>query len=190
METTGPLPNRNPRRDTEEQRLLDGERRLRNRSTGTSTSVKQNGSEAHKPKSGSIESGRRAMGDAIPRWQQSSRREGEEHEEFSDPGEDDGDGDSQEAVRETRKDSKASLDRAVILAGKPKELRKAKETFVKRFLAANTLAAKNSKRGRVMEIAKAAGCGKVFPLTRDIITLVGTALDEAKIQSGTSTSTS
>ena len=180
--------------DTAESQSQEGYRRARdywmarggwrNRSTGASSSVKQNGSEAHKPKSGSIENGRRTMGDAVPRWQQSSRCEVEEHEEFSDPGEDDGDGDSQEAVRERRKESKSSLDRAVMLAGKPKELKKAKETFVKRFLAANTLAAKNSKRGRVMEIAKAAGCGKVFPLTRDIITLVGTALDEAKIQSG------
>ena len=122
------------------------------------------------------------MGDAVTRWKQSSRCEDEKPEEFSDPGEDDGDGDSQEEMRERRNGVKGSLD--IVLAGKPRELRKAKETFVKRFLAANTLAAKNSKRGRVMEIAEAARCGKVFPLTRDIITFVGTALDEAKIQSG------
>ena len=156
----------------------------RNRSSGTTSNTQQTGAEASEPKSWAIENPRRGMGNAITRRKQSTWHAAEKSEELSDPGEDDGDGYSQEEVNREENETRGSLDKAVELAKKPRELKRAKETFVKRFLAANTLAAKNSKRGKVMEIAVAAGCGKVFPLTRDIITLVGTALDEAKIQSG------
>ena len=125
------------------------------------------------------------MGFPLPGGKQDERFEGEISEKCSNSGEDGRDVEAQVEEEEgERGTQKGSLARALELAKKPKDLKKAKETFVKRFLAANTLAAKNSKRNKVLEIAKAAGCGKVFPLCRDIITTVGTALDEAKIQSG------
>lgn len=156
----------------------------RNRSSGTATYTQQVGAETSEPKSRAIENPRGGVGNAITGRKQSTWHATKKSEEHSDFGADDGDGNSQEEVNEEPKEARGSLSKAVELAKKPRELRRAKETFVKRFLAANTLAAKNSKRGKVMEIAEAAGCGKVFPLTRDIITLVGMALDEAKIQSG------
>ena len=117
---------------------------------------------------------------------QNERFESKDTEKCSDSGKDGGDSEPQvdEDEEGERVIQRGSLAKALELAKKPKDLKKAKETFVKRFLAANTLAAKNSKRNKVTEIAKAAGCGKVFPLSRDIIITVGTALDEAKIQSG------
>ena len=156
----------------------------RNRTSKATDGCNQNGTEAHESKSQSCERIGRAVGDVVTRRKQSSGREDEEPEELGDSGEDDGDGNSEEEVRKGRRGDRGALDAAVALAKKPTELRKAKDSFVKRFLAANTLAAKNSRRRRVVEIAEAAGCGKMFPVTRDIITLVGTALDEAKIQSG------
>lgn len=146
--------------------------------------------EACEPKGGTIQTRQvngGALGVPFSRRESGQGRESKVAEKHGDLGEDGGDSEPQVDEEEDGGESeiqKGSLNKALDLAKKPKELKKAKETFMRRFLAANTLAAKNSKRKKILEIAEAAGCGKVFPLSRDIITTVGAALDEAKIQSG------
>ena len=153
-------------------------------------SGEQPGGKACKPKGGAFSTdmakGARGghLGVSFSSRLQDERPESEISEKRSDLGEDDGDSIPQVEEECGKGNQRGSLTKALELARRPRELKKAKETFVKRFLAANTLAAKNSKRNKVLEIAEATGCGKVFPLTRDIITTVGTAIDEAKIQSG------
>lgn len=146
--------------------------------------------EACEPKGGTIQTRQvngGALGVPFSRRESGQGRESKVAEKHGDLGEDGGDSEPQVDEEEDggeKEIQKGSLNKALELAKKPKELKKAKETFMRRFLAANTLAAKNSKRKKILEIAEAAGCGKVFPLSRDIITTVGAALDEAKIQSG------
>ena len=73
---------------------------------------------------------------------------------------------------------------ALNLVRRPNDLKVARETFKKKFVAKATLLAKNAKRRKIMEIMENI-CGKdPFPVDQEKILSVATALDEAKLQSG------
>ena len=80
--------------------------------------------------------------------------------------------------------SKSGMRDALKLAKAPNDLRKAKETFKKKFLAYGTLLAKNAKRKKVRELLVATVGEEHFPATQEAILSVATALDEAQLQSG------
>ena len=73
---------------------------------------------------------------------------------------------------------------AIALAKAPNDLRRAKETFMKKFLARGTLLAKNAKRRKILELLQAIAGDNHFPANQELILAVATALDEAKLQSG------
>ena len=73
---------------------------------------------------------------------------------------------------------------AIALAKAPNDLRRAKESFMKKFLAKGTLLAKNAKRRKILELLKAIAGDDHFPANQELILAVATALDEAKLQSG------
>ena len=76
------------------------------------------------------------------------------------------------------------MKQALKLARAPNDLKKAKECFRRKFLAAGTLLAKNAKRRKITDLLNAACDGEHFPLHQESILAVATALDEAKLQSG------
>ena len=79
----------------------------------------------------------------------------------------------------------SDMNRALKLAKAPNEMKRAKVNFKKRFLAFNTMQAKNSKRRKVMEImTNLADNGEPFPVDQELLIGIGTALDEAQLQSG------
>ena len=79
----------------------------------------------------------------------------------------------------------ANMKRAIELAKDPKKLRKAKTNFKTRFLAFNTMQSRNSKRRKVLEVMQnITGMDDPFPVDQELLVGVGTALDEAKLQSG------
>ena len=80
--------------------------------------------------------------------------------------------------------SRQGMKNALKLAKAPNDLKKAKESFRRKFLASATLLAKNAKRGKIMEILKATCGEEYFPLHQESILVVSTALDEAQLQSG------
>ena len=80
--------------------------------------------------------------------------------------------------------SRQGMKEALKLAKAPNDLKKAKETFWKKFLASATLLAKNAKRRKIMDLLKAT-CGENhFPVNQEVILAISTALDEAQLQSG------
>ena len=79
----------------------------------------------------------------------------------------------------------ANMKRAIELTMDPKKLRKAKTNFKTRFLAFNTMQSRNSKRRKVLEVMQnITGMDDPFPVDQELLVGVGTALDEAKLQSG------
>ena len=80
--------------------------------------------------------------------------------------------------------SKSGMKSALKLAKAPNDLKKAKETFKKKFLAYGTLLAKNAKRKKVRELLVAVVGEEHFPVNQESILSVATALDEAQLQSG------
>lgn len=80
--------------------------------------------------------------------------------------------------------SRQGMKEALKLAKAPNDLKKAKETFRRKFLASATLLAKNAKRRKITDLLNAA-CGEDhFPVNQEIILAISTALDEAQLQSG------
>ena len=144
---------------------------------------RKNRLETYEPEDKTPMARRGHMGLPFTGGEQIEGSEAEISEDFDDPGTNDGNGKPEE-LNDRKEDTRGSVEKAIRLVKRPVEFKKAKEAFVKKFLAANTRASRNSKRSKIMEITEALGCMAVFPLTRDTITLVGTALDEAKLQSG------
>ena len=90
-----------------------------------------------------------------------------------------------EEEEEVFEKKRADMSRALDLAKAPKEMKRAKLNFKRRFLAFNTMQAKNSKRRKVMEIMTSLmGNEEPFPVDQELLIGVGTALDEAQLQSG------
>ena len=87
--------------------------------------------------------------------------------------------------KNTKNTKRANMDKAIELAKDPHKLMKAKTNFKKRFLAFNTMQARNSKRRKVLEVMKnITGLEDPFPVNQELLIGVGTALDEAQLQSG------
>ena len=87
--------------------------------------------------------------------------------------------------RNARNTKRANMDKAIKLAKDPRKLMKAKTNFRKRFLAFNTMQARNSKRRKVLDVMKnITGLEDPFPVDQELLIGVGTALDEAQLQSG------
>ena len=97
------------------------------------------------------------------------------------PGTDDRDGQGKPKRHDK---SRQGMKNALKLAKAPNDLKKAKESFRRKFLASATLLAKNAKRRKIMEILKATCGEEYFPLHQESILCVSTALDEAQLQSG------
>ena len=90
-----------------------------------------------------------------------------------------------EEEEEVVEKKRADMNRALDLAKAPNEMKKAKVNFKRRFLAFNTMQAKNSKRRKVMEImTNLTDNEEPFPVDQELLIGVGTALDEAQLQSG------
>ena len=79
----------------------------------------------------------------------------------------------------------SNMKRAIELAKDPRKMMKAKTNFKKRFLAFNTMQSRNSKRRKVLEVMQGiTGLEDPFPVNQELLVGVGTALDEAQLQSG------
>ena len=90
---------------------------------------------------------------------------------------------AEDVAQEDRKG--ADMSRAIELTKRPNEMQRAKTNFKRRFLAFNTMQARNSKRRKVMEImVNLVGHENPFPVDQELLVGVGAALDEAQLQSG------
>ena len=92
-----------------------------------------------------------------------------------------------EEEEEKRENKGSDMNRALKLAKSPKEMNKATTNFKKRFLAFNTMQAKNSKRRKVMEIMTSLVDGHdPFPVDQELLIGVGTAHRRGKAPVGRS----
>lgn len=126
----------------------------------------------------------RGAGAVAERTSKRKLSDGQESVDASRPvclGNDDGNGQG----KSNRHDkSRQGMKNALKLAKAPNDLKRAKESFRKKFLASATLLAKNAKRRKMVELLKATCGDEYFPLQQETILGVSTALDEAKLQSG------
>ena len=87
--------------------------------------------------------------------------------------------------KKTKGGKGSNMKKAIELAKDPRRMMKAKTNFKKRFLAFNTMQSRNSKRRKVLEVLQGiTGLEDPFPVNQELLIGVGTALDEAQLQSG------